>query len=115
MKIRQDQMETLSLAIRNDFHRNLLEFLRKELPKETAEFNDAALYKRIEESEERAAVYEIQSQAGIAQFVCLTFAAGPEFDTIPEVHAYLTTSETQLTPEERLNVLVDELADEEGK
>lgn len=69
---------------------------------------DVALLERITESERRASIYGIESEAGIAQFVCLTFVAGPIFDEIPEVQAYL--KEPGLDAEEKLNELAEHLA-----
>jgi hypothetical protein len=109
LNIREDQMDALAKAARADFHQNLLKFLRAELPEETAEFNDEGLLARIAESERRAAVYEIVSQAGISQFTCLTFLGGPKFDEIPEVREFLVADVPGLDAEDKLEMLIDEL------
>jgi len=113
LEIQSDQMKSLQQATRKRFHETLKQFLREEIPEETSSMSDQALLERIENSERRAGVYGIVSQSGIAQFTCLTFIAGPEFDTIPEVHDLLTDPGSELSPEERLEVLVEELADDE--
>lgn len=116
LKIRKEQMEVLDQSTRVDFHQHLVTFLRDELPEATAAFDDTALLEQILESERRAAVYGIESDAGIAQFVCLTFLAGPTFDEIPAVNAFL--KEPGMDPEQKLEELVEYLAaleDEEGQ
>lgn len=111
LRIRKEQMNALDDAAQNVFHQQLLTYLRREMPDATEEFSDAALLRRIETSEERAAKYGIGSNAGVAQFVCLTFISGVEFDEIPEVNALLKSDEED--PEERLADLVDCLAEME--
>ena len=105
LRIRKEQMNALDGAAQNVFHQQLLTYLRREMPDVTEEFSDAALLRRIEESEDRAAKYGIGSNAGVAQFVCLTFISGVEFDEIPEVNALLKSDHDD--PEELLSDLVD--------
>lgn len=114
MKIRPDQMEAMAAAASSDFHRRLKDFLRQELPDETASMGDEALLTRIVESERRAGMYTIKSESGIAQWVCLTFHAGSEFDDSPEVRAFLSTPVGDTSAEDRLNDLIDQLAADEG-
>lgn len=108
LKIRKEQMEVLDKAAQGDFHRRLVAFLHEELPEETTGLDDAPLLERIAVSERRASTYGIKSDAGIAQFVCLTFVAGPAFDEIPEVREYLQAP--GMDPEEKLDELIDYLA-----
>jgi hypothetical protein len=114
LKLRKEQMSALEKASQEDFHRRLLRFLRQEMPELKDEFSDADLLERIAESERRASTYGIVSEAGISQFVCLTFVGGPAFDEIPEVNSYLREPEGE--PEQKLDELVDFLAalEEEG-
>ena len=90
------------------FHKRLLLFLRKEIPQSTAKMDNAELMQRIVESERRASKYKIESEAGISQFVCLTFAAGQTFDEIPEVREFLTLD--GFNSEEMLDELVSYLS-----
>ena len=110
MRIGKDQLAAMNDAAREDFRRRLIQFLREELPEETASMDDTALRQRIVGSEQRGAPYGIESEAAIAQFVCLTFLAGPEFDEIAEVKLLLQAPDTGMTPEEKLNQLVEVLA-----
>jgi hypothetical protein len=103
----KEQMRALENSAQADFHQRLVKFLRQELSQETAAFADTALLERISTSERRAATYGIETDAGIAQFVCLTFVAGPTFDEIPEVRDYL--QEPGMDPEEKLDELVEYL------
>lgn len=109
LRVRAEQMEALDKAAQAIFHTQLLKFLRQEMPEQTAEFSDEDLRKRIAESERRAATYGIVSNAGVAQFLCLTFI-DPAFDEIPAVHAYL--KEPSDDPEGRLSNLIDHLEGE---
>jgi hypothetical protein len=114
MRFRKEQIEAMGRSARDDFYGRLRRFLREELPDETATFDDAALRERIQESERRAARYGIESELGITQFACLTFAAGPNFDEIPEVREYLEAE--GMGPEDKLDELVDYLqAIEDGE
>lgn len=112
MLIPNDQMSRLNEAAFQDFSRRLISFLRRELPAQTAELDDAALAKRITDCKARAARHGILSEAGISQFVCLTFAA-PEFDNLPEVKAFFADPSQGMEPEEKLSLLVDELANDD--
>lgn len=107
LKFRSEQIDVLDEATTERFYRRLLTFLREEIPEATSSMDDEALTERIIESEKRAAQYDIESQAGIAQFVCLTFVAGPRFDEIPEIREYLRQSEPH--GEEKLDELVNYL------
>jgi hypothetical protein len=100
-------MDILNDAAQANFHQRLIVFLREQIPDETAEFTDEALMERIIQSEDRASTYGIITDHGISQFVLLTFMAGPDFDEVPEVNAYLT--EPSDAPDERLNELVEEI------
>jgi hypothetical protein len=111
-EIQSDQTKSLQQATKQRFHEQLKQFLREEIPEETSAMSDQALLDRIADSEKRAAKYGIVSQSGVAQFACLTFIAGPDFDEIPEVKEFLTDSTSDLDPEERLEILVEELADD---
>lgn len=112
--IRNGQMDEFEKATRVNFRQRLSEFLRDELPDDTASFDDRALVQRIVESETRAAKYGIETESGIAQWVCLTFAAGVDFDEIPEVQEYLTEPDPHVDSEEKLDVLAEMLDDDDS-
>ena len=113
LEIQPEQMRALEQSTRLRFHNQLKEFLREELAEETASMSDQSLLDQIADSERRAKKYGIESQSGIAQFACLTFVAGADFDEIPEVRELLADPTSDLEPEERLELLVEELADDE--
>lgn len=112
LSIRPEQMKEFDDVARNDFHRRLAEFLRDELPEETAEMNDRQLREYIVECEERAALYGVETEAGIARWSCLSFGAGMDFDKIPQVQEYLTHADEILGPDERVELLVERLEEE---
>lgn len=107
LTIRAEQMAALDEAASSRFHNRLMVYLREEIPGATSGINDEALMQHIIDSERRAAKYNIESEAGIAQFVCLTFAAGADFDEIPEIQEYL--QQQDLSGEEKLDELVNYL------
>jgi hypothetical protein len=106
--IKLEQLNKLDQIANQAFHKRLLLFLRNEIPEGTATMSDAELMQRIVESERRASKYKIESEAGISQFVCLTFSAGLAFDDIPEVREFLTLE--GFNPEEMLDELVNYLS-----
>lgn len=107
LTIRSEQLNVLDQASTASFHHRLMLFLRKEIPEATSSMDDVALMEYLIESERRASRYDIESEAGVAQFVCLTFAAGLKFDELPEVQSYL--QQPGLEPEEKLDELVNYL------
>ena len=107
LKISSEQLEKLNETTTLAFHRRLMKFLREELCEVTSSMDDNALRKRIIEGERRALKYDIESEAGIAQFVCLTFVGDPKFDELPEVQNYLQKSD--LSSEEKLDELINYL------
>ena len=109
MIIRDEQMQAFEGQSRANFHRQLMDYLRQELPEQTKPLDDAALREQIMESERRAANYGIETQSGIAQWTCLTFALGREFDAIPQIHAFLGAQDLPDDPETRLSSLVESL------
>jgi len=104
LKLPSKQIEMLNKEPTSAFHNQLMTFLRKEISEATSEMDGDALQKYIVNSEKRAEKYNINSEAGIAQFICLTFVAGPEFDEIPEVKNYLM--ESNIDPDEKLIELI---------
>lgn len=107
-----EDLKQIDLSPRVDFHYRLIQFLRQELPEETSRMDDPVLLERIRESERRGARYGVESEAGISQWVCLTFLAGPDFDDMPEVKSYLM--EPQLSPDEKMEELVSCIEEELG-
>lgn len=106
-KMRSEQIDAFDKASASLFHRRLMSFLRLEMPEATTAMSDNDLLKYIVDKERRAEQYNITSDAGIAQFVCLSFAISEDFDELPEVKAYLQGDD--LDPEEKLDELVNYL------
>jgi len=110
MNIREEQLDALAQPAEMAFYTELAQFLRVEMPAETGALDDPALLDRVIDSAKRASTYGIESFAGVAQFTCLTFVAGPHFDAIKEINAYLT--DDSMDAEEKLRLLIDELTDD---
>lgn len=109
--IRPDQFEAFEQVAANQFRQRLAAFLRAEIPEEAGPMPPDELDARIRDAERRAAKYRISSEAGVAQFACLTFYAGPEFDEAPEVRDFLERTDN-MTQDEKLDRLIEELPDE---
>ena len=109
-RLTKEQLIQIDKSPRADFHLRLIDFLREQLPEQTGKMDDVALLQRIVESEKKAARYGISSEAGVSQWVCLTFLGGTRFDEMPEVNAFL--HEPEPAPEQKLQKLVDCLGDE---
>lgn len=107
--IRSDQIEALTAAASEDLNQRLIAFLREEMPVQTSDYDDRALLDLICEAKQKAKSFNILSDAGIAQFMCLTLAAGLEFWEEAAVTAYLNAPGDDT--EERLNNFVECLAE----
>ena len=108
--ISQEQMDEFDCIARINFHQRLAVFLREEMPDEIEEYDEVALLNHIEESEQRASIYGIETERGIAQWTCLTFLFGIKFDEMPEMREYLETSDVvPYDNEEKIKKLIDSL------
>jgi hypothetical protein len=106
-QLSKDRFLGIDKSPRADFHFKLIGFLREQLPEETGRMDDVALLQRITESEQRASAYGVRSEAGVGQWTCLTFLAGPRFDEMPEVREYL--EEPEPDGEQKVAQLVENL------
>lgn len=104
-KITNAQMKLMDNLAISAFHKRLAKFLRNEVPEATDLMTDEALLTFIDDGNRQAAAYGIESEAGITQFVCLTFAAGANFHSLPAVQYYMGLP--NLHPEEKLDELVN--------
>lgn len=111
MRISKQQIASLDKAAWGDFHTRLAAFLRGEMPDETADMSDAGLLKFVRDAQARSLAHGIESEAGVAQYACLSLEAGTDFADHPDIDEYL--HEPGANPEERLAALVDMLADKE--
>lgn len=68
-------------------------------------YDDHALVAYIEASEHRAARHGIETEHGIAQWVCVALLLGFDFDDDPLVHEYFAVP--GIDPEGKLEALVD--------
>ncbi len=105
--IRKDQLAALEDSWRADFYRRMAARLREFLPEQTRPLDDATLLARVADGDRRARKYGIQTERGIVQFLGLTFMAGPRFDELPQVQAYLRFPD--LHPDRKMDILVDYL------
>ena len=110
-RIPRQQLEALDRIASADLHERIADFLRAEMAEETAELSDAELLALIRRAHAKAATHGIESDAGIAQYVCLSLEAGLDFGDQPEIAQFL--AEPGADPEEQLDYLVDLLADSE--
>lgn len=106
-RIRPEQLHCFDLNARAVFHRRLAAFIRKESPAETETLNDTTLNALICEQERRAATYGVETEAGIAQWLCFSLVAGPRFDETPDVKSYLEDAGSGLSTEEKVVLLAE--------
>ena len=103
--IRRRQVEAFDEAAARGLRERLKEFLRQEMPEQTADLSDEDLLKHIIDAEVCAAAYGIESDGGIASYVCLAMVAGPQFADLPRVAAFLKTPGTNA--EQQLQDLIE--------
>lgn len=106
-RISRQQMEGMERIAKIDFHRRLLKFLRQEMGEALQCMDEGPLLEQVIKFEQRAARYGIRSEAGIAQFACLSLTVGVALDDIAEVRHFL--EQEGMEPEDRLRELVDYL------
>lgn len=110
IEIRPEQFEAFERQAARNFHRRLAGFLREEIPDEAGVMDPASLENRVADADRRAAEYGITSESGVAQFACLTFYAGEDFDDDPEVRDFLKRQDG-IPADEKLETLIDHLPD----
>jgi hypothetical protein len=89
MLIRSEQVTEFRSAQSQAFERRLISFLRLNLPIGTKEMTDHQISERISFCKHHGKSYDIDSESGIAMFVCLTFLPGTRFYEIPAVDKFL--------------------------
>lgn len=87
--IKREQLQLFDAVAERDFHNRLLSFLREELPEYTADMDDTGLRLFIREAQSHAERHGIESDQGIAQYVCLALETSPTFADAPEISSYL--------------------------
>ncbi|HEX5752138.1 MAG TPA: hypothetical protein VFZ09_38335 [Archangium sp.] len=103
--IDRNQMQILDALAERDFHRALMAFVRRELPDHTAHMEDAELRTFIRESQAHAERHGIESDRGVAQYVCLALETTPAFADDPNISKFLHLP--GMSPEVLLEELVD--------
>ena len=89
MRIRTEQMGALDNAATADLYHRIALYLRRKLPDHTSDLNDATLLQRVTANASKANRYGVKTDKGIAEFVCIAFVAGENFDELPEIRTYL--------------------------
>jgi hypothetical protein len=105
------QMAALDGVAAVDLVERIAKFLRVEMPDEIAELSESELRRFIAQAHVKAQTHRIQSDAAIAQYVCLALDAGTDFADQPDIAEFLRDADSD--PEEQLDYLVDLLADKE--
>src|SRR5262245_9568822 len=88
--IRREQRQAIAEARRGEFHRRLAGFYREKAPDLTGRMSDDELLRVIAAGDHKARSYGVESERGIAGFIGIALAAGPNFDEDPDVLRYLT-------------------------
>ncbi len=90
LTIREEQVARMDQLMREAYYDRLCQYFRKNLPDFVARFDDKQLRKRVAEAVPVARSYGICSGAGVAKYVGLSLAAGPEFHQLPRVRQFLS-------------------------
>ena len=106
-RIGRAQLEALDDRARADFHVRLERYIREAMPDEAAEHPGETLRSFITQSDRRARGLGIETEAGIAQWVCLALVVGLDFDEDPDLSRYFDVPGT--SSETKLEILVDGL------
>lgn len=109
MKIRNNQIEQMLQAGRQESNQSLIDEMRQIAPVATSHYNDAELLTVIEQATTKAGTYGITSSESTTTFVKLAIFAGPRFDEEPGVKRFLQSPD--LSPDYKI-VLLGELVAE---
>ena len=107
--IPQPQYDVYSQLARADFIRRMKLHLRYAFPDECSQLEDAKLSELIESGISKAAVHAIDIEAGVAKYISLMVAFGPDFDKDAKhdwAHAVLEDEELD-DPAHKANLLFD--------
>lgn len=107
MIIRGEQMGALDNAATADLHHRIALYLRRKLPDHTNHFNDATLLQKVTASASKADKYGVKTDRGIAEFVCIAFVTGENFDEVPDIQTYLT--QPNFDPDFKIHLLSEQL------
>lgn len=107
MRIRIRQIEKMSAAAQEDYHRRLADFFRKTLPQYVSTYTDPELVTLVEQGQQKALEYSIQSELAVVKFIGLCIIVNPTFYAVPSVHEYL--SNVHIDADLRMKLLFDQL------
>lgn len=108
--VRPEQMDALNTASDRIFRQRLITFLRENMNVWVEGMNDISLDGFISKCMAMARRNGIESNAGIAQYVCLALDSAPEFIEQPEIRSFLHSPGSQV--EDQLSRLVDIIAED---
>ena len=92
LSFRPEQVEFLGAAAATQFVGRLLGFIRAELQEYAAGFDEAALEAFVVDQNSVARRYRINTESGLASFVCLSLLAGQSIDKVPAIRKGLLAS-----------------------
>ena len=111
VQISNEQLKVFQQATRADFQLRLATFMRTELPDETEHMSDAELLEFVETAQATSERHGVESEAGIAQYACMSLELGPHFGDEPEIADFLQAPGSE--PEDQLDDLLELLTDVE--
>ncbi|NJO18674.1 MAG: hypothetical protein HC877_23990 [Thioploca sp.] len=110
LQIYEKQVEYFDHLMRTNFHQRLKIFLRKEMPEETDHYNDETLLRHIQECDQSAKKFKVETESGIAQWSCLTLLLDTKLEDIPEFLSYMQDNSLPAdSAEEKIDKLVNYL------
>ncbi len=88
LEISPEQMVVADDIARDNFHQRVRDYVREKLPEETSQTPDSKLLAYIAEQELVARKHKIETELGIARWVCLGLWTGEDFYQQPEFKDY---------------------------
>ena len=105
-----DQMATLDSVAEREFETRLTGYVRERIPAATATMPPGQLQAEVAEHAAAARGFGIQTQSGIAQFVCLCFMPGPLFYQNAPMRTFLTMPGPD--PDTKIRYVAERIAEE---
>ena len=84
LRIRSEQMAVFDQHATERFQRQMTTHIREQFPRETAAYDDTALYDFVGRQIEQASEYHITDRPSLAQYLNLAMIFGPHFDQSDE-------------------------------
>jgi|ERR1051326_247932 hypothetical protein len=105
-QLRDEHLKAFETVALDNFVERAVQHLRAELPRQTADYSDRRLRRRVRSCIDRCAAYGLTTEQQIIHFTETTFLLGKWFDSDPEQRwTKETLRDPELSPDERAALL----------